>query len=241
MHPLLFHSKASYFSKLKGLFGSSLIAYWPLRESSGSVVNDLSGNGRTGSYTSVTLAQPGPGGGLLSGRFDGASSYCNVYSDSLRDALNGSAGTYMLRAKVSEAGIWTDATARSLLRLNSASGNSLVALRRSTADNTYQVQYTAGATAKTFNLSGLTSTDFLHIAATWDAVSDHLIAYLEGVAVGSPTTGLGAWGADVINTAIIGASSLVPAQPYKGYLCDVLLLNRVATPLEVARVQSFFA
>jgi hypothetical protein len=47
---LLLLSNLEYYQKIKQLFGSSIIAHWPMWEGSGSVAYDISGNGRNGAH-----------------------------------------------------------------------------------------------------------------------------------------------------------------------------------------------
>lgn len=44
-----------YSDKVRSIFGTSLIAYWPLWETSGSVAYDISGNARNGAYSGITF------------------------------------------------------------------------------------------------------------------------------------------------------------------------------------------
>lgn len=226
----------TFVSNLVGL--GSLLAYWPIGEASGTACLDLSGNGYNGTYTAVTLAQAG-NNSRTSGLWDGSTSYANVFSAGLAAAVNGAEGSLLLWGKVSAAGVWTDATTRSLFRLNVSDVTSLVDVQRTTTDGTIRNRYTAGSTAKARNVAPLSTTGWFHLAMTWSKANDRINNYLDGAAFGATITGLGTWGG-TITDVIIGATALTPSQVWSGYLQDVILFNRELTAAEVASVKSFF-
>jgi hypothetical protein len=234
--PVLFGQ--TYQRKTLNLFGASIIAYWPLWEPSGSVANDISGNARNGSYTGVALGQTGIGDGHTAPLFDGTADFVNVYSAGLAGAFSGVAGSLMTWGKVSGAGVWTDSTARYLLRL-AADGNNQITLEKRSLNNTLRALYTANATVKGTSpvFSGLT---WFHFAITWDknaGADGQVLVFLNGAQSGATQTGLGVWaGALAAATTVIGALDLLPSNGWSGYLAHVLLLNRAATPAEIASV-----
>lgn len=72
----------TYQAKVLTLFEDDLIAYWPLNETSGTTANDVSGNGRHGTYSGVTLDQvDGPGETMgRAGLWDGINDRVRVVS-----------------------------------------------------------------------------------------------------------------------------------------------------------------
>ena len=108
----------SYLDKIKNEFGSSLIALWPQNDASGTQITDISGHGFHGTYSNVTLGQPGIGGGVgTAAGYNGTTSYGNVYSAGLAGAFNGAAGTLLVWIKVASSSMFTDAITRSTVRL----------------------------------------------------------------------------------------------------------------------------
>ena len=97
-----------YFNKVLGIQKADLIGHWPLNE------------GRN-------TTTPAPA-------FDGTNSYVNIYSASLNTAFSGSAGTFLCWAKVSGAGVWTDAAWRNLITLRVDASN-YVEIAKSSTNN----------------------------------------------------------------------------------------------------------
>lgn len=82
-----------YYRKVKKIWGSSLIGYWPVWDGFGSsVARDISGNNRNGIYNNVILGQSGIGDGRTSGLYNGSTSFINIYSSTLANAFNGLEG-----------------------------------------------------------------------------------------------------------------------------------------------------
>ena len=96
----------AYWQHVRNVRRANLIAYWPLGETSGSIAADLSGNEQHGTYTGVTLAQPGIGDGRSAPFFDGANDFVNVLSPGLASAFNGAAGTIALWFHVNSPASW---------------------------------------------------------------------------------------------------------------------------------------
>jgi hypothetical protein len=230
-------TRANSSSFLRQLLGLSPLAYWPLDEASGSTCNDRSGNGRNGTYSNVTLAQSGQNG-RTSASFNGTNSKDDVYSAGLSAAFPTTEGTLLLWAKVSGAGVWTDATTRGAFRATSTDGASYITMRRPTDNNLLQLDYYAGAVNKRVSISTST-TAWFHLALSWSVLNDQVIAYYNGIQYGATLTALGTW-TNAINVAFIGCSTATPAQVWSGYLQDVILFNRPLSALEVAKVKSFF-
>jgi len=180
----------AYTNKVKAL---NPIAYWPEAEPSGTTIVDESGNGRNGTYSNVTLGQSGIGDGRTSALYVPASnSYGNVYSAGLAGAFNGAAGTVALWVKVRAASVWSDGTVRMLFRLLS-DGNNYIQVQKDVAAGTFKFEYAAGGTFKTRFSAAQSSTNFLHIAATWDKAADQVKCYIAGVQEGATLTGLGVY------------------------------------------------
>ena len=146
--------KKTIAKKLISLFGaSSVVALWPLNETSGSTAYDVSGNGRNGAYTGVTLADAaGPKGGSAP-LFDGANDYVNLYSTSLRDAFNGAEGSFLLWYKLYNSGVWTDGAGRYFYNF-AADGSNYIRLSKTSATGQVDVRYNAGGTLKFVQPSG---------------------------------------------------------------------------------------
>lgn len=224
----------SYLQTLRQIAGSSCIGLWPGNEAAGNVAYDLSGKGHNGQYTGVTLGQPGIKG-LTCPSYDGATDYTNLYSAALAAAFSGAEGTLLTWARVSGAGVWTDATQRMVFGLTVDGSNSIY-IKRNTADGRMDLYYTAGGTNNATVITGLSSTGWQCWALTWSKSGDKVIGYQNGVQSGAIKTGLGVWaGAPVAAGLVIGAASTTPTNPYSGLIGPTLLCDAALSPAAIAK------
>lgn len=236
IHPQLFLPAlfgSTYQRRILNLFGASIIAYWPLWEPSGATANDISGNARNGSYTGATLGQTGIGDGHTAPLFDASGDFCNVFSASLQAAFNGAEGALMCWARVFDAGVWTDGTLRHFLNFGVDSSNNYAALVRSTVNNRIAFNRAGGGTTRQIAFNGVTTLNWFHFAGAWSESGGEVNAYLNGVA-GAPLAPT-AW-TGLVNAArcVIGGRETTPAALWNGWLAHAVLLNRPATPTEIA-------
>ena len=216
---------------------ASIISYLPLREASGSVASDLSGNGRNGAYTNVTLGQPGIGDGWTSGLFDGSTSYVNWHSAALAAAFNGAEGALLICAKAANAGVWTDASTDRFVWLQE-DGSNFVFQQKAGASNSVTLGYYAGAVGKEVTKSSFSPSGWFNLALTWSALGDEVGVYVNGVLEGPGLTGLGTWaGALASTTTIIGAQNTGVATPTNGFLAHCALWSKALTPAQVASLK----
>lgn len=223
----------TYDLKVIDTFGSSLLAYWPLWELSGTTASDVSGNARNGVYTGVTLAQTGIGDGRTAAYYGGDGDRTNIYSASLAAAFGATEGTLMVWAKANNAGMWTDSTTRRLVYL-SADVNNRIIINRDTTANTLSIFYIAGGTNKNRAIT-ISSTAWNCYVITWSKSADEVKVYLNGVQQGATLTGLGTWAGSLLSTTTqIGAQDTSGTNPWFGWLAHVAIGNRALTGAEVA-------
>jgi hypothetical protein len=231
---LPFRGRDATFDYTAKVLALSPIAYWVMGESSGSVAQDSSGNGRVGAYTAVTLGAAGIGDGRTSASYDGSTSFCNVHSAGLAAAFNGAEGTAAAWCRVSAAGVWTDATARRVFRLASATVGNRLEVYRTATNNQIEMDYVAGGTAKGATMT-LSPTTFFHVAITWSASGDAVKLYLNGVQQGATLTGLGIWAGTFSTTGnVIGANITTPLSVWSGTIAHVAVWASVLTGAQVA-------
>jgi len=230
---LLLLSNLEYYLKIKQLFGSSIIAHWPLWEPGGSVAYDISGNRRNGAATGIDWGYPGIGDGHTTPYFDGATDYVNVYSAALAAAFNGAEGTILIWPKVYDAGVWTDGLRHGVCRFL-ADNNNYCFIYRFT-DNALYWNYKAGGVSLQVLLA-VTPTIFMCLGLTWNKTANRVRAFYNGPQTGVDQNGLGVWaGALDATKTIIGAYDTTPNYPWYGYLGDGVLLNREASPSEMLK------
>lgn len=216
------------------------IAYYPLNELSGVTADNAEGTAAyDGSYSNVTLDNAdSPITGNRAGSWNGTTSYCDVYSDSFRDnAFNVAEGSLGIFLQVSALGIWTDGTSRRIIGYQ-RDGNNRIVINRSTVNNTLRFIYEANSIAEIVDTTVAGGrTDWIHAMITWSVANDRVRAYIDGAQIGADQTGLGTWAAtNILTSAIIGASSLVPAQVFSGNLAEAVIFDRELTASEVLTV-----
>lgn len=242
MFPILFpappRNSLRYTQKVQAL---SPIAYWPMAEASGATALDASGNGRTGTYTAVTLGQTGIGDGRTCPLFVPASnSKNNVYSASLAGAINTAEGTLSAWFRVRAASVWTDGAQRQIMIFLADGSNSIV-MQKHSVNNTFTWIYKAGGTSKALDLGSTSPTGWTHVAMTWSKSADQVKFYLNGVQVGSTLTGLGVFAGAISSTfATIGAgdNTATPSSLWDGVIAHVVPWS---TPLSATQVLSLAA
>jgi hypothetical protein len=224
-------SNLAYTNKVKAL---SPIAYWPLADTSGTTATDESGNGRNGTYTATTLGQTGIGDGRTAASLDGSTSFVNMFSASLQAAFGSAEGTFAAWARVANAGVWTDAAQRRVIRF-AADANNAVAMYRSTTNNTFSWQYVAGGTTLTRSKAALSTTDWFHIALTWSKTNNQAIAYFNGAQEGAILTGLGVWAGNLASsTTLVGATSQTPGGVWNGNLAHAAIWASALSAAQIA-------
>jgi hypothetical protein len=216
------------------MLGHGPIAYWVQGEKTGAVARCYVNPAQNGAYTAVTLGQLGIGDGNTSASYDGATSYTNIYSATLAAAFSGVAGTAMIWARVSAAGVWTDGAFRYLFNFQ-ADANNQIFIAKAIANSTMNFQYKAGAVTSQIQNAAMNQTAFINVALTWDKTADQVRAFLNGAQTGATLNGLGVWaGAPGVTTTCIGSASTVPATVWSGYLAHCALWNRALAPAEIA-------
>jgi hypothetical protein len=223
----------TYLDTVKALFGSSLIAYWPMNETDGTTTVDRSGNGRNGSYTSVTLANadaPTKLGGKAP-KFDGTNSYCSIAGASLNAAFSPAEGSFSIWGKVTNESVWNMAILA--LMTSFVDANNRVVLRKHAAAGSIGCVYSAGGTAEVI-AKATTTLAWFHIAMTWSVSEDKAILYFNGSPV-SESSALGTWvGSTTVH--LIGAYSATPDLGWNGWLCHSMMLSKAASSSEITSI-----
>lgn len=223
----------TYAETLLGIEPANLIAYWPLSDSAGPTVLDESGNGRNGAAANVTFGVDGIGDGLTAASF-GPNSTINIYSASFASAFNGQSGSASLWFKVSAASIWTDSTVRKFLHIFADSSNRMI-LQRTNINNQVNVTYIAGGVNDTITFVTVASTDWIHIAATWNKAAEELKLYVHGVQQGATATSLGTFaGAPNTTNQRISGTNATPVEPWSGSMAHVAIWSKPLTASQIA-------
>lgn len=179
--------------RIRATHPANLLAYWPLWDTQGTSAEDASTNNRNGAFvgSSYALGQPGVGDGRTS--VSVTADAVNLYSASLRDSFSGAAGTFMVWARVSAAGVWTDGTERHIAHFSCFDGANYIRFYRPFVNYQIRLAYAANGTALTMSEPLRSDIAWMHLALTWDAAANRVIGYINGRPIGPAATGLGAW------------------------------------------------
>ena len=173
----------NYTYRVRGTCPGNLIAYWPLSETTGATIADESGNGRTGSYNNVTLAGAGIGDGRTGASWSNTTcGLGDLYSTSLRDAINFREGSIMVWSKIPDVGTYSDNVVRRMLTLSaSGAGNGILIFKGGTASN-MAMQYVANGTTTALNGEvNSSSTQWVPYAVTYSRSASRVRFYTQGI------------------------------------------------------------
>lgn len=211
------------------------VAYWPLNEASGSTMTDIR-NGYNGTYTNVTLGQPGIGDGLTAASFNGSSSYAQITGanlTALAAAFNKDEFTVMAWLRVANAGVWSDGIQRRIVYFGFSTdeANNHFYLRKNTTAN--QVRGgRAGATHRAIDYTTAGPTGWFHLALRSSLAESAVRLYYDGIEVGTPGTGLTAIAGSIAKAHFAMTDA---AFYWSGYLAHIALFNRPLATAEIAR------
>lgn len=209
----------AYIDKVLAIQPASLIAYWPLREASGTNAENVEGTvARDGTYNSAVEGwpvAPGIGDENTAPDFDGSNDTINIGTASFRAAFDGDEGTVAAWGQF-DAGTWTDGNTRHIWRvLNEVTFADFLWIRRTGVNN--QIEFLRGDGLNKVVLHVTSGpTDYFHVAMTWSLANDELIGYFNGVPVGT-ANGLAAFTGPVsANRCFIGSENPAPVAVWLG-------------------------
>lgn len=212
---------------------TSPIAYWMLNETSGTTIADSSGNSRNGTYSGVTLANGTSPQGSPAPLWDGVNDYGDIYSASLAGAVSFNEGCLLIWARMSSAAVWTDGVARYLTTINRNGDNSFY-IQKLTTSNTLRLLHRSGATTKLVDTT-LSTTAWFSAMLSWSQSGNQMIAYINGVQVGSTQTGLIAQTGSGLDSTITNLGSFNQGGfVHSGNLAHVTLWNSPANAAKIA-------
>lgn len=225
---LLSGCQLTYTERVKSVFGSSLIAFWSMDESSGTVAVDASGNGYDGTYTDVTLGQSGIGDGKTAPLFNGTSSLVNC--GDLSSVMDPDVGTIALWVKPYSADSWLEDAGTYWMLVRSTTQNFYLGKNyRANKASAYL------STPDTTFLETESSLGWVHWAITYSTAERTFWFYRNGIPL-SGTTRFAGLPADIGWQVWLG--SQFGYNFWNGYLAHALILDREATEVELRKIAS---
>ena len=200
-------------------------------------LRDASGNARTGTTggaTGPTLGVAGIGNDKTAISFPGSAAFVNWYSASLRSAFDGAEGSLLAWSKVSGAGVWSDGTARYIVRLSADANNDIRILRSSSNNNAMLLQHIAGSTSRFIYANSNASTAWQLYGITWSVATGEIFAYVNGAKFSASLGAPGTWSGSLASTlCTIGAADTSSNSVWSGSIGHVMILDRAATAAEM--------
>jgi hypothetical protein len=222
--------QGSYINRIQGLFGSSIVGYWPLNELSGGVAYDHSGHGYDGAYVGPTLGQPGIQAGVPCPLFDGDNDRVDLWSAALAAAFPYTEGSLMIWAKVFDVGVWTDGVNKMFWNFE-ADGSNLIYSHKMDPHHVFFWWY-GSAVGPAVNHHTSDPVDWVCYFFEYSKTGDYIKLYMDGVQVESTGSGLGNW-VGTLNSGHATIATLGGALVWYGWLSHMLILNRPATEAEI--------
>jgi hypothetical protein len=218
----------SYWEDIKALDLAHLAAYWILNEASGSVAADSSGNGHDGTAYDLTWGQPGIGDLETAASFNGTSS--QVIASTVTSFEKTTAGSILVWFRTPDTGVWSDGSARGLVRLWNDSNHYFI-IEQSTVNNTLVIKRNMGGTITTIADTLTPDTEWHYLVATWDESANEIKAFLDGAQFGTTQTGIGT-SLFISFTAYLGYSSF--SSSWSGLMQHVAFWKTALTPATIA-------
>lgn len=222
-----FGGGGSYFSKLKQNFGENLIAYLPVDDLQGTVLDEKINNWDA-TIANVTLQQDGYRG--KSGLF-GTTSYGN--GNTIGANMNLNEGSIILWIKKIKESWYNDGD----YIFNLSSATDYIRLKTAaTADRQIIAEQKRGTTYKNNYFECPYSDSWIQLAVTWSTTLNRTDIYFNGALYYDAFAGVTSIGSSIetINRLSIGsASSTSASSSLDGNLCHIALINRYATIDEI--------
>lgn len=220
--------KRSYAQRIKSLFGSSLIGYYPLDETSGTTAADKSGNNRNGTYIATpTLSNLLAPSGKLAPLFNGSTQYVNLTTSGLQAAINLQEFSINYWMKTDGAGRWDSASNVGMFAALVNGSNSFNVFHQGVAAKSLRSTYVAGGVTAGGNNGLYYPSAWVHISLSASKIANEFSLYYNGALVGTYTP-VGTW-AGVPSSLFFGA---ITGATFNGWLSDLVVTSRPITQAE---------
>lgn len=212
---------------------------WPLVETSGTQVTDVSGNGLHGVYAgSVSLSNIiGPDGVNRQTLWpDTGLGVANVYSAGLNSAWTPDLFSVVAWTKSLN---WGDAVTRYVWQL-AAGGSDFTWFQKLNSANFGRPVYTAGGIGDKVDWSTVKTAEWYMLTLTVDVAGDAMKFYVNNAQLGATQTGLGTWAGALSSTScVLGNASSTGTIPWAGWIGYVgMYFNQI---LSLANIQAIYA
>jgi len=192
--------KVDYSSRVLLVEPNSIIGYWRLDETTGTIAYDSSGNGRNVAYrNSPALGKPGiPGDIGKSVLLDGVNDSVNLDNASLAAAIDGEEGTALIWVKIDSSQL-ADGLAHTFFYLGGLTAGNSIEIRKAAQNNVLTAIYSAGGVLRLYDFApGAVLGGFVCCAIRWSYKNNQMRFSVAGIP--SPSAfpgGVGLWAGDI--------------------------------------------
>lgn len=209
------------------------IAYWKLVETTGTVINDTSGNGFDGTYNAnVILNATTFLDGSPAPSFNGVNAVGDVFGAGLAALFSANVGSLQAWCKINSLAVWNDGVSRFPVQMRGASSANLIRFTKITNTLSVRATYTGNSVSVSATKSGYTSLNWFNLTCTWSIPLGRLRLYLNGEFVTENSL------ATIWNSALaqffIGAADAAGTSDWSGNLSRVALWNTELTAQQIA-------
>lgn len=221
------------------MLGTSLIAYWPSWEVSGSALTDISGNGRNGNYGGVytlnsevsPIKKPAPS--YL------GTAYAQIWSAALAAAFPYASGSIGGFCKVDNVSRFADSTARIVAEFSAGTNDrNDIKIYKTPVANTFQVLTHTAGVAKYVSFVVNPTTAWFSWLLTWNIAGNRLNAYYnytdKGAATGNFGTG---WESNITVDRTLLGSLNGGIQMWFGSISDVFVASVELSQAQVSSLR----
>lgn len=230
--------KKPYRDQVIGLFGTSLLAYWPLDETSGNTAINYGtlGAGANGTYgaaaaapTLASLAFPFGGQCPL---FDGGD-YVNIATAALVSGFSKLEGSLLAWFYVRNAKAYG-----TMMRLAGDNPASISVSQPGNTTGNSVFQYNNGTGVSLTRNYASTPGNWYLVAINWTKTGNAVTAWMNAVQLGETVAMSSDWTTAIYNPrCVIGAADATGGDAFDGYVAHVCLLNRPATEAEMTAMK----
>lgn len=214
--------------KIKKLFGSSIVGYFPMNEISGSIMKDTI-NDKKCFYNGPTLGDVSSSfSGEVAPSFDGINDDVNIY-DVISQVSLSTSGTIMGWTKISSP-VWNDGIPRDILSIYALNGDNFVIRKPAIVGQLWNTNLYGGVSLITQIY--ISSTDWFCWAITWDKAQNVMRFLINGNIVFNDMTGLGNWSGGLYTDYCRLGDFGGAVTPFKGAMSNFIVLNRMITVAE---------
>jgi hypothetical protein len=171
----------AYWQNILTILGSSRVTLWPLGESLGTTVYDISGNSFNATNTGATVGQVGIGDGRTSYYFDGTNDYIAMPTtlNGVFNPAEGAMGAWVM----ADAACWVGEDDRVVLHIGQDASNRFLIYKAFA--NTLRFYVPTGGVDRLDRTYVSTVTTPLLLGLEWSVAGNYIRAIVNGVRVGA--------------------------------------------------------